>query len=291
MDPRILLANRARSQWRSITTHPYFGFILIGVLLLGVQLIQSLGVNIPTSIMRAFGLTMVYIVIGLGFAILLGYAGLASLGTAGFVGIGTYALGYFTKQSGYSVGAIVVISILGAVVIGAIVGFISLRIEGMYLAIITLGTFRNFKRNLQKRHDHHQRNERFGDATAHPVWPRNDDSQRNRLRGARRHLGRHDLVDLQHHQKSDRTSDARDEKQRVRRASHGRFRPSLPVARFHDRDRLRAHRRDSLYGIHQIYDSNDMEPRFQSQLARGGYRWRHALDLGHHHGIVHDFRA
>ncbi len=139
MDPRTLLANRARSQWRSITTHPYFGFILIGVLLLSVQLIQSLGVNIPTSIMRAFGLTMVYIVIGLGFAILLGYAGLASLGTAGFVGIGTYALGYFTKQSGYSVGAIVVISILGAVVIGAIVGFISLRIEGMYLAIITLG--------------------------------------------------------------------------------------------------------------------------------------------------------
>jgi branched-chain amino acid transport system permease protein len=139
MDPRTLLATRRKNQWRSITNHPYFGFILIGALLLSVQLLQNIGVDIPTSIMRAFGLTMIYIIIGLGFAILLGYAGLASLGTAGFVGIGTYALGYLTNQSGLSIGLIVVLSILGAVVIGAIVGFISLRIEGMYLAIITLG--------------------------------------------------------------------------------------------------------------------------------------------------------
>jgi branched-chain amino acid transport system permease protein len=38
-----------------------------------------------------------------------------------------------------SIFLVTVITILGAVVIGAIVGFISLRIEGMYLAIITLG--------------------------------------------------------------------------------------------------------------------------------------------------------
>jgi branched-chain amino acid transport system permease protein len=139
MDPRTQLATKRKNQWRSILNHPYFGFILIGALLLSVQLLQNLGVDIPTSIMRAFGLTMIYIIIGLGFAILLGYAGLASLGTAGFVGIGTYALGYLTNQSGFSIGLIVVLSILGAVVIGAIVGFISLRIEGMYLAIITLG--------------------------------------------------------------------------------------------------------------------------------------------------------
>lgn len=139
MDPRLRLRDRRKQQFRQLVHHPYFGFVLLGGLMLFVQLIQSLGVAIPVSIMRAFGLTMIYIVIGLGFAILLGYAGLASLGTAGFVGIGTYALGYLTNARGFSVGMVVFYSVLGAIALGVVVGFISLRIEGMYLAIITLG--------------------------------------------------------------------------------------------------------------------------------------------------------
>lgn len=139
MDPRLRLREQRKHQFQQIVHHPYFGFVLLGGLMLFVQLIQSLGVAIPVSIMRAFGLTMIYIVIGLGFAILLGYAGLASLGTAGFVGIGTYALGYLTNARGFSVGMVVFYSVLGAIALGVVVGFISLRIEGMYLAIITLG--------------------------------------------------------------------------------------------------------------------------------------------------------
>lgn len=139
MDPLLRLRDRRKQQFRQLVHHPYFGFVLLGGLMLFVQLIQSLGVAIPVSIMRAFGLTMIYIVIGLGFAILLGYAGLASLGTAGFVGIGTYALGYLTNARGFSVGMVVFYSVLGAIALGVVVGFISLRIEGMYLAIITLG--------------------------------------------------------------------------------------------------------------------------------------------------------
>jgi len=139
MDPRLRLRDQRKHQFQQIVHHPYFGFVLLGGLMLFVQLIQSLGVAIPVSIMRAFGLTMIYIVIGLGFAILLGYAGLASLGTAGFVGIGTYALGYLTNARGFSVGMVVFYSVLGAIILGVVVGFISLRIEGMYLAIITLG--------------------------------------------------------------------------------------------------------------------------------------------------------
>jgi branched-chain amino acid transport system permease protein len=139
MDPRLRLREQRNLKLQQLVHHPYFGFVVLGGLMLLVQLLQSAGVPIPVSIMRAFGLTMIYIVIGLGFAILLGYAGLASLGTAGFVGIGTYALGYLTNTRGFSVGMVVFYSVLGAIVLGVIVGFISLRIEGMYLAIITLG--------------------------------------------------------------------------------------------------------------------------------------------------------
>jgi branched-chain amino acid transport system permease protein len=130
---------KRKTQLKTLTSHPFFGFLILGFILMFIQIIRSFGVDLPNSVMRAFGLTMIYIIIGLGFSILLGYAGLASLGTAGFVGIGTYLIGYLTNQLQYSLITIIIISLLGAVLLGAIVGFISLRIEGMYLAIITLG--------------------------------------------------------------------------------------------------------------------------------------------------------
>jgi len=128
-----------KAKIRQITHHPYFGFFIITFLMLMVQFLRFIGVPISITLLRAFGITMIYIIVALGFSILLGYAGLASLGTAGFVGIGTYILGYFTKNLELSIFLVIIVSILGAIVIGGIVGFISLRIEGMYLAIITLG--------------------------------------------------------------------------------------------------------------------------------------------------------
>lgn len=128
-----------KAKLHSILHHPYFGFIVLGILLLFVQFLRITGVDIPITVLRGFGLTMIYIIIALGFSILLGYAGLASLGTAGFVGIGTYLIGYLTNAKGYSISMILVIGFLGAIAIGTIVGFISLRIEGLYLGIITLG--------------------------------------------------------------------------------------------------------------------------------------------------------
>jgi branched-chain amino acid transport system permease protein len=128
-----------RNKLKAITHHPYFGFFVITLLMLFVQFLRVVGVNIPNTLIRSFGITMIYIIVALGFSILLGYAGLASLGTAGFVGIGTYVLGYFTKNLELSIFLAIAVSIAGAIVLGGIVGFISLRIEGMYLAIITLG--------------------------------------------------------------------------------------------------------------------------------------------------------
>jgi len=126
-------------QIRKVTHHPYFGFFILAFVMLLVRLVQYFGVNISGTVMDAFGLTMIYIVIALGFAILLGYAGLASLGTAGFVGVGAYMLGYLTNKVHLSIFLVILITIAFAILIGLIVGFISLRIEGMYLAIITLG--------------------------------------------------------------------------------------------------------------------------------------------------------
>jgi branched-chain amino acid transport system permease protein len=104
-----------------------------------VQLLRIIGVDMPVSVLRAFGSTMIFTIVALGFSILLGYGGLASLGTAGFVGLGAYVLVYFTNTVSLSIFMTILVILIAAIVLGTVVGFISLRIEGMYLAIITLG--------------------------------------------------------------------------------------------------------------------------------------------------------
>jgi branched-chain amino acid transport system permease protein len=122
----------------TIARHPYFGFVVFGGILIVADILSLYGV-LSGSLMSSIILTLIYAVVALGFSLLLGYGGLASLGTAGFVGLGTYFIGFFSGKLGYPFFATLAISLVGAVVLGAVVGFISLRIEGMYLAIITLG--------------------------------------------------------------------------------------------------------------------------------------------------------
>lgn len=69
----------------------------------------------------------------------MGYSGLASLGTGGFIGIGTYSVYFVMSESGLPLTLAIIVALLIAVAIGTIVGFISLRIEGIYLVILTLG--------------------------------------------------------------------------------------------------------------------------------------------------------
>lgn len=94
---------------------------------------------LPYSWISAFASTFAYAIAAVGFCLLMGYSGLASLGTGGFIGIGTYSVYYIMAESGLPFMLAVLIAIIVAIIIGAIVGFISLRIEGIYLVILTLG--------------------------------------------------------------------------------------------------------------------------------------------------------
>ena len=121
---------------RFIGSH-YTQFILLGFVFIMLQVLGNRDV-LPVSLMRGIGGLMINTIVALGFFILLGYAGLASLGTAGFVGLGTYLTGYLLNNTGIPTLGVLLICVLAAIVLGVVVGFISLRIEGMYLAIITL---------------------------------------------------------------------------------------------------------------------------------------------------------
>ena len=128
--------------FKKLASHPFAGFILIGVLLVALQLTAILtnGAWPKSSMLNGFATVLIYSIVGYGFTFHLGYAGLASLGTAGFVGLGAYLTAFILKNySGVPYLAIILISLVVSIVLGLIVGFISLRIEGIFLAIVTLG--------------------------------------------------------------------------------------------------------------------------------------------------------
>lgn len=123
---------------RGIVKNPAAQILLFAVIMAVVGYLAMEKI-LPYSWTSAFATTFSYAIAAVGFCLLMGYSGLASLGTGGFIGIGTYSVYYIMAESGLPFMLAVLVAILVAVIIGAIVGFISLRIEGIYLVILTLG--------------------------------------------------------------------------------------------------------------------------------------------------------
>jgi branched-chain amino acid transport system permease protein len=70
--------------------------------------------------------------------LLLGYAGLASLGHAAFFGVAAYAVGLLTLRAGWNPWAVFPVALLTATVTGALYGLLALRARGTYFLMITL---------------------------------------------------------------------------------------------------------------------------------------------------------
>ena len=123
-------------KFKNYTKHPFFGFIVFGLILLIIPFAKDIiGVTLTDAIAK----TLIFYVVALGFSLLIGYAGLASLGTAAFIGIGTFLLYSIMNVFNLPFIAVIIIGLIVAILLGLIFGGVSLRIEGMYLAIVTLG--------------------------------------------------------------------------------------------------------------------------------------------------------
>jgi len=86
----------------------------------------------------------IFILMGLGLNIVVGFAGLLDLGYVAFFAIGAYVMGLLTTETslgilGLSFWAALPFSVLAAVIAGIILGVPVLRMRGDYLAIVTLG--------------------------------------------------------------------------------------------------------------------------------------------------------
>ena len=123
----------------------YLTYALIGVGLALLPTFQSMGL-ILTSTVTIWGSIIFYAIVAIGLNVLLGYSGLVSLGTAGFMGIGAYMTGYLTQELGWPFLLSLAVSVIVPTIAGIIVGLVSLRVSGMYLAIATLAVAEIFRR-------------------------------------------------------------------------------------------------------------------------------------------------
>ena len=144
---KVRSAQRALNVFHKFKIHPVLGYVIFAAVLMIMQSLANQGM-VTTGFIGAVGSTLIYCIVGLGFCLLLGYSALASLGTAGFIGIGAYITYYCLNDYGVGVGIAFVLAIVIAVAVGVFVGFISLRIEGIYLAIVTLGVAQIIKEVL-----------------------------------------------------------------------------------------------------------------------------------------------
>jgi len=124
---------------------PYSDYIAFGVLLIMLPILVEIGV-LKYSYLTIIAGILIYSIVALGLNLLLGYSGLISLGTAGFMGLGTYLAAYLTADLNLPFELSLLISIAVPMVIGILTGLVSLRIEGFYLAIATLAISEIFRK-------------------------------------------------------------------------------------------------------------------------------------------------
>jgi len=127
--------------FKTALKNPVFGYSVLALGLLTLQLSFMQGVGpITLTISRMISLTMIYTVAAMGLGILTGMAGLVSLGTAAFIGFGAYTAGNLLRMFvGVPFTFVLLVVIAAGVVMGVVIGFISLRVRGLYLLVITMG--------------------------------------------------------------------------------------------------------------------------------------------------------
>ncbi len=88
----------------------------------------------PVFVMKA----LCYAIFACAFNLLLGFTGLLSFGHAAYLGAAAYFTGWLVRSAGLSPELGVLAGTLGAGAIGAVVGAIAIRRQGIYFAMITL---------------------------------------------------------------------------------------------------------------------------------------------------------
>ncbi|MDO8107596.1 branched-chain amino acid ABC transporter permease [Isoptericola sp. b441] len=120
-----------------LARNPHVGYAVFGAALMTLPVLAGSGLMMTSTLMTV-GFTLIYAIVAMGLNLLLGYSGLISLGTAGFMGLGAYLAAYVQDDLGLGFWVAVLAALVIPTVIGILVGVVSLRVRSIYLAIATL---------------------------------------------------------------------------------------------------------------------------------------------------------
>lgn len=81
---------------------------------------------------------LILAVFAMALNVVFGQGGLPSLGHAAFFGIGGYVVALGLVEWGWSFTSIVLVTVTSGLIMGALVGFLTIRTEGIYLLLLTL---------------------------------------------------------------------------------------------------------------------------------------------------------
>lgn len=123
-------------KWHGLTSNRVFSSSGMGVLLAVGVLLPLVGSMYQTTI---FANAFLYVMLALGLNIAVGIAGQLVLGYAAFYAIGAYAYGLLNQYFGLGFWVCLPLGGLLAALAGLLLGFPVLRLQGDYLAIVTLG--------------------------------------------------------------------------------------------------------------------------------------------------------
>lgn len=110
------------------------------LVLIGVALAYAAG--LPNYYLRIADFVLIYILLGIGLNIVVGYAGLLDLGFVAFYAVGAYTYALLaSSQLGMHLPFLVILGIAAIMggLAGVLLGIPVLRLRGDYLAIVTLG--------------------------------------------------------------------------------------------------------------------------------------------------------
>lgn len=119
------------------------GLVLLAVLAATLAVFpwvgDLIGERFPTSyelrlVMRA----MILGIVAIGLNILVGYAGLVSLGQAALYGLGAHVAALLALKAGFAFVPALILSVLIPAAVGAMLAFPTVRVRGVYLAVITI---------------------------------------------------------------------------------------------------------------------------------------------------------
>jgi len=120
------------------STRPYLDYCIFGLILATAPWFVENTQWFLFAWITTISTFIVYAIACLGKNILMGYGGLASLGTAGFIGVGAYMSAILTIDLGWSFFPVFITTVLFTMLLGVIVGLLASRVEGFFLAIATL---------------------------------------------------------------------------------------------------------------------------------------------------------